>query len=120
MRIALMTLCVLGAISALPAADPLQPPAPEVAPSKLWAAIAVNRPVIDPDTITQERFLMHFALVNDGDQTIETGANESQLIVNGKVVESREWLTAPAPAPVPIAGVGRVGSAPPPAPRKLM
>jgi hypothetical protein len=89
-----------------------EPGTPKTGSKKLWAAIAVNRPVYDPDVISHVRLQMHFALVNEGDQTVETGADESQLIVNGKAMDSREWLTANHAR----VGVGRIrppGSASP-------
>src|SRR5262245_21804402 len=52
----------------------------------LWAAISVSHPVFDPEVRSQDPFLLHLALVNDVDKTIDPELDSSQLIVNGKEV----------------------------------
>lgn len=50
----------------------------------LWAAISVSHPVFDADVISEDPFLIHLALVNDGDKIIDPELESSQLLVNGK------------------------------------
>jgi hypothetical protein len=56
---------------------------------KLWAAISVSRSVRDLDVETQDPFVLHFGIVNDGDKTVDPELNSSQLLINGK--ELKDW-----------------------------
>lgn len=53
---------------------------------RLWAAISVSHPVFDAEVASEDPFLLHLALVNDGEKTIDPELAASQLIVNGKEV----------------------------------
>jgi hypothetical protein len=50
----------------------------------LWAAISVSHPVFDAELWSQDPFLLHLALVNDGDKTIDPELRSSRLLVNGR------------------------------------
>lgn len=71
----------------LPGADAQEKPAGK-GEKTLWAAVSVSHPVLQGG----ERggpFQMHFALVNDGADTINPDLGSSQLLVNGK--EMKDW-----------------------------
>src|SRR5262245_27648963 len=69
------------------AADGPQKKAAQVE-TKLWAAISVNRPVVDKE-VMGDPFVVYLALVNDGDMVVNPDLGSSQLIVNGK--ELKDW-----------------------------
>jgi hypothetical protein len=78
----------LGIALAL-AADPRQQEDASKANKKLWAAISVNKPVLDWDVVTVDPFMVYFALVNDGETAVNPEVEASQLFVNGK--ELKDW-----------------------------
>jgi hypothetical protein len=53
----------------------------------LWAAITVQQPIV-PKNRTNDLTLI-FAIVNDGDSTVNPGVATSRLFING--VELKEW-----------------------------
>ena len=60
---------------------------------KLWAAISVSHPVFDKG-VTGDPFMIHFALVNDGDKTINPDVESSRLLVNGKDLKGWDFIIA--------------------------
>jgi hypothetical protein len=64
---------------------------------KLWAAISVSDPVRDLDVQTQDRFMLHFGIVNDGDKTVNPEMNSSQLLINGKELKNWAFLLMNGP-----------------------
>jgi hypothetical protein len=63
---------------------------PKPAPGpKLWAALTVPQPVFEQGNLGPGFFQVNFAVVNDGDQTVDPGIGESKLLVNGK--EMKDW-----------------------------
>jgi hypothetical protein len=80
---------LLLAAGALLAADrPRNGPAKEE--KTLWASISVNHPVFNEE-VQGDPFMMYFALVNDGEKTVnpEADVESSQLLVNGK--QFKDW-----------------------------
>jgi hypothetical protein len=73
-----------------------QPVKPVPEGPKLWSAIGISPPVLDPDTITIDspKVQIYLGLVNDGTQALETGLRESVLVVNGKPLQGKAWDAA--------------------------
>jgi hypothetical protein len=72
-----------------------KPDSPKETQGKLWAVISIIPPLlIRENTSTVDRTMIFLELVNDGAQTIETGAGESVLVVNGKPLRSGAWDSA--------------------------
>jgi hypothetical protein len=94
--IAVASLLAVGVINGIGMAQLPKAEVPKPTDGKLWAAIS-HRGVYNPDTISFDRRTLHLALVNDSGGAVETGAGESVLVVNGKPVESRDWLRASVP-----------------------
>ena len=62
---------------------------PVIAKSKIWAGISIEKPVFVWKEET--KFLpMHFALINDGDETIDPRLRSCELLVNGRVPKNWE------------------------------
>lgn len=80
---------LLLAASVSPAADTPKKEATKME-KKLWVAISVNKPIVERGA-AGDPFMMHFALLNDGDKTINPRpeVESSQLLVNGK--ELKDW-----------------------------
>ena len=57
------------------------------AKQNLWAAMTVSQPVIPKNRIND--LTITFAIVNDGDSTVNPGVAASHLFVNG--VELKQW-----------------------------
>jgi hypothetical protein len=55
--------------------------------SKLWLAIGVDKLIYQLDEVS--RLEIFFAVVNDGDATIDPGIGSSHLLING--VEAKGW-----------------------------
>jgi hypothetical protein len=70
------------------------PPAAEK--KQLWAAISVSRPIFESGA-AGDRFMIHFALVNDGDGAARPMLRSSQLVINGKELESWAFIIANGP-----------------------
>jgi hypothetical protein len=85
MRIPALLVLTIGVLFA---ADAPKKDAPKVE-GNLWAAISVNRPIIDGEMMSQDPFMIHFGLVNDGDKAVDPEIESSQLFVNGK--ELKDW-----------------------------
>jgi hypothetical protein len=61
---------------------------------KLWAAISVNKPVLDREVFSIDPFMVFFGLVNDGDKAVNPEVESSQLLVNGKELENWPFIIA--------------------------
>ena len=57
------------------------------ATQNLWAAMAVQQPVFSKNRIND--LTLTFAIVNDGDSTVNPGVAKSHLFING--VELKQW-----------------------------
>ena len=55
--------------------------------AKLWAAMAINQPVFSKNE--KGNLTLTFAIVNDGDYTVNPGVAKSHLFING--VELKQW-----------------------------
>jgi hypothetical protein len=55
--------------------------------AKLWAAMSINQPVFSKNRT--DNLNLTFAIVNDGDSTVNPGVAKSHLSING--VELKEW-----------------------------
>ena len=55
--------------------------------AKLWAAMAINQPVFSKNE--KGNLTLFFAIVNDGDSTVNPGIAKSHLFING--VELKQW-----------------------------
>ena len=55
--------------------------------AKLWAVMSVQQPVIPKNRIND--LTLTFAVVNDGDSTVNPGIAKSHLFING--VELKQW-----------------------------
>jgi len=62
---------------------------------KLWAAISVNEPVFR-DGYTKD-LQMDFAVVNDGQTTIDPKTNSSHLFINGEELKSWQFIAGNGP-----------------------
>ena len=83
----LMCVAILGSLAL--AGDGLQKGAP-TPKAKLWAGLSVTSPTIGADDVQDGQFFMvSFALVNDGDKTVNPEIDSSQFVVNGK--ELKDW-----------------------------
>jgi hypothetical protein len=82
MRTVALAVVIVGV--SLAAGEPEKGDTPRAKP--LWAAISVSHPVFDAEVWSQRPFLLHLALVNDGEKIIDPELDSSQLIVNGKEV----------------------------------
>jgi hypothetical protein len=76
---------------AAPHAAP-KPDSPKEAQGKLWAVIGIVPPVSVRDRSNKHPSWMELCLANDGTQTVETGAEDSVLVVNGQPRQTRDWL----------------------------
>ena len=56
-------------------------------PTKLWAAMSVPQPVIPKNRVND--LTLSFAIVNDGDSTVNPSVAKSHLFING--VELKQW-----------------------------
>ncbi len=56
-------------------------------PKKLWLAIMSDKPVYQLDEVP--RLSISFAVVNDGNTTVNPGIEDSHLLING--VEPKDW-----------------------------
>jgi hypothetical protein len=75
-----------------------------VAQGQLWSTITVNRPVFHEGRLqgearkpgiageVLEHLMVHFAVVNDGDKTINPALESTQFLVNGKPLEGWPWI----------------------------
>jgi hypothetical protein len=54
---------------------------------RLWAAMAINQPVFSKNRT--DNLTLTFAVVNDGDSTVNPGIAKSHLFING--VELKQW-----------------------------
>jgi hypothetical protein len=82
-----MCVAILGSV-ALAGGGP-QKEAPATKP-KLWAGLSVTAPSIGADDVQDGRFFMvSFALVNDGDKTVNPEIDSSQLLLNGNAL--KDW-----------------------------
>jgi len=61
---------------------------------KLWAAISTSTPIRDWPAFSVDVFTVHFALVNDGDKTVDPKIESSQLLVNGKELKNWDYIIA--------------------------
>lgn len=81
--------CLLALASLTVAADPPKKEAP-VPAVKLWAGLGVTTPAIEAEDVTDPPFFsVSFALMNDGDRTIDPEIMASKFLVNGK--ELKDW-----------------------------
>ena len=55
--------------------------------AKLWAAMAINQPVFSKNA--KGNLTLTFAIVNDGESTVDPGIAKSHLFING--VELKQW-----------------------------
>ena len=58
-------------------------------PVKLWAAISVPQPVYYGAPSEMERLEIHFAVVNDGNTTVDPKIAAAHFLING--VEPPQW-----------------------------
>jgi hypothetical protein len=86
----------LSAVGTLAAADPPRP-GPAEAKKGLWAGISVSHPAYVPGRAWASPFVIHFAVVNDGDKTVDPQLEASKLLVNGKELEDWAFNIAQGP-----------------------
>jgi hypothetical protein len=92
---ALLPLLALAATGGWAAVTPTSTnPPPQVAGAEkaaLWVAVSVSEPVREAEVKPSGPFMVHFGVVNDGDQPIdaESELRSSQLLVNGQ--EFKDW-----------------------------
>ena len=63
--------------------------------AKLWAAMTVQQPVIPKNRIND--LTLTFAVVNDGDSTVNPGVVSSHLFINGVELKEWTWVTTNGP-----------------------
>jgi len=56
---------------------------------KLWAGISINEPIFFENEV-RASLVIHFAVVNDGDKTVDPEFSKTQLLVNGQKLE--RWM----------------------------
>jgi hypothetical protein len=64
---------------------------PKAAEGSMWAVISIVPPVSASGTSTKGPVWIELHLGNDGTQTVDTGADDSVLVVNGQPLRSRDW-----------------------------
>jgi hypothetical protein len=78
------------------AADGPKKEVAQVEKKKLWASISVSHPVFVKG-VASEPFMIHFALVNDGDKPVNPDLGSSQLLVNGKKLKDWQFIVSQGP-----------------------
>jgi hypothetical protein len=70
---------------------PLKPAAPKETKGKLWAVGSVVPPVIVMDRPGVSRSMLLLELTNEGKETVDTGADDSVLVINDQPLKGRDW-----------------------------
>jgi hypothetical protein len=79
---------------AAPQAAAPKPDSPKETQGKLWAVISIIPPVLVPDTSTKSPSGIGLYVGNDGTQAVDTGADDSVLVINGRPQRSWGWQMA--------------------------